>query len=395
MKNNLFNIRLKRMFRDNNNTFSLIINIICSFVIFSILIFIINLYAYVDKSINSNVGFRTIKVPPSIVYPDIDYTKINDIKNVIMQYDSGYTMITLETNFKNNKYDGFINLTFDPDNKYFSKEDSYVAICPENFYPDVTNMSINLKKNDFINGKELINKEFIVKYFSKKNNSNIETKFKIIGVYDNSENMNYNNTCYIPYNDLENIIDDKLDIKNSYSKYDISIVVNDIKNVDYVIQELKKIGFDNNFIETQYNIDYKMINNLSYISLLISVITFIMMVLIIIMYSVKKINRESNNIGLLKVLGYQNNKIKNIYLLEIFIFNIISISIGLVISYILFIICKYLIFKGLSYIGIIIIFPYLYVILFYLILNIIFVIIVYLVIKKKIKLQLCDLKREL
>ena len=391
MKSDLTKIRIKRTFRDKSNNYVLIINLICSFVLFCVLLFIVNLNNYVEKSINSNIGFRTLSVPPDIVYKNIDYSKINQIKDVVMVYDSGYNMITIETSFKNDKYDGLLNFVFDPENKYLSQESNGVAVCPQNFYPD-SNVGLNLKNEDIIDGNSLIGKEFTITYIVNKEKR--EQKFKIINTYDSSKNLNSNNTCYITYHDLVEIADAKLNVSNSFSKYDIAVVVNNVKNVDYVKQELNKMGFDLSHIESLYNIDYQMVNSLKFIGIIIGIIVFIVMFVVITMYNINKIHKETSNAGLLKILGYSDRRIKAIFILEASSLSVFAISIGLLFSLVFLVICKQVIFRSLKYLGISIISPFLYLIILYILLIGLCIVVVYIITSKKMKTNIKELKKE-
>ena len=119
-----------------------------------------------------------------------------------------------------------------------------------------------------------------------------------------------------------------IDDSNSSTPY-FSVVVDDVKNVKYVENELQKLKYTN--FETKNLIDSELINIIS----LSCLITLILVVLIVIFisgfYTKKRMINEMKFIGVLKVCGYDSKLIHQLYFYQTLIINSISSLLGFVI----------------------------------------------------------------
>ncbi len=219
-----------------------------------------------------------------------------NVNHVIDAYEGGYKEAFVESSFKNKRIDGNITLLRGtsktlPDiikGDGFNDENSGVAICPEKFIP-ISDLALASKK-DIINANKIIGDTFFIKYYSynkegKKiiKNDEYTKEFKIIGTYDNSKIFNENNSCYISSNDLKEIIEkqrihEKINNSNITVTNSINVVIDNTNNVNKVIKDIKKLGFE--VSEINAKVDMKDINNLNTIIIFTLVITIFIVIII-------------------------------------------------------------------------------------------------------------------
>ena len=127
------------------------------------------------------------------------------------------------------------------------------------------------------------------------------------------------------------------------------VVVDNIKNVELVLNDLEKKGFSRVNIRSQ--IDYDIINKILFACNIVVSVIMASIVIIIINYTKKKYFNDIKSIGLLMTMGYSNNIIVFIYLLEIVYSSIFSYLIGLFLFLIIYNLIKFYFLKGLIYSG--------------------------------------------
>lgn len=333
---------LLRIKRHKENIYFILIMAIFTIILLTALNIYYIINSFIDKSINSNIGFRTISVSPKFDYNDLGQDELSKINHVIEVYSSFYDSAVIESDLTINGLDGKVELLYGtnntiPDIVYgttITKKGE--TVCPINFYPDSSVYSSKINESKILPNEKYLNKTFNVKYYSYEfiGNRLVEKdefikSLKIVGFYDNKKNLNFNNQCYVLPEDMKDVRNATIiDDSNSSTPY-FSVVVDDVTNVKYVENELQKLKYTN--FETKNMIDSELINIIS----LSCLITLILVVLIVIFisgfYTKKRMINEMKFIGVLKVCGYDSKLIHRLYFYQTLIINSISSLLGFII----------------------------------------------------------------
>lgn len=352
-----------RLFRNKKNAFYVIILSLFTVVLLSLLTFKNSLINYIDNFIIKNIGFRTISVSPRDDVEDFGYSDLISINHVQDVHSANYDTASVESTFKSDELDGYIDLVYAnysilPSNvvgEKFDADDTGFAICPIDFLPSSEAFNLLVDEKNFLSGYELLNTSFQINYYSylfdgKRliENDKYIKEFKIVGIYDAKKVMNPSNTCYISKKDMEEI-KSITTVNNENTIYGFMVVVDNIKNVELVLNDLEKKGFSRVNIRSQ--IDYDIINKILFACNIVVSVIMASIVIIIINYTKKKYFNDIKSIGLLMTMGYSNNIIVFIYLLEIVYSSIFSYLIGLFLFLIIYNLIKFYFLKGLIYSG--------------------------------------------
>lgn len=352
-----------RLFRNKKNAFYVIVLSLFTVVLLSLLTFKNSLINYIDNFIIKNIGFRTISVSPRDDVEDFGYSDLISINHVQDVHSANYDTASVESTFKSDELDGYIDLVYAnysilPSNvvgEKFDADDTGFAICPIDFLPSSEAFNLLVDEKNFLSGYELLNTSFQINYYSylfdgKRliENDKYIKEFKIVGIYDAKKVMNPSNTCYISKKDMEEI-KSITTVNNENTIYGFMVVVDNIKNVELVLNDLEKKGFSRVNIRSQ--IDYDIINKILFACNIVVSVIMASIVIIIINYTKKKYFNDIKSIGLLMTMGYSNNIIVFIYLLEIVYSSIFSYLIGLFLFLIIYNLIKFYFLKGLIYSG--------------------------------------------
>ena len=352
-----------RLFRNKKNALYVIALSLFTVVLLSLLTFKNSLINYIDNFIIKNIGFRTISVSPRDDVEDFGYSDLISINHVQDVHSANYDTASVESTFKSDELDGYIDLVYAnysilPTNvvgEKFDADDTGFAICPIDFLPSSEAFNLLVDEKKFLSGYELLNTSFQINYYSylfdgKRliENDKYIKEFKIVGIYDAKKVMNPSNTCYISKKDMEEI-KSITTVNNENTIYGFMVVVDNIKNVELVLNDLEKKGFSRVNIRSQ--IDYDIINKILFACNIVVSVIMASIVIIIINYTKKKYFNDIKSIGLLMTMGYSNNIIVFIYLLEIVYSSIFSYLIGLFLFLIIYNLIKFYFLKGLIYSG--------------------------------------------
>lgn len=332
---------------------------ICTILFFTLFVFWENVNKIISVTLKNEIGCRTIDVLPRFDSQDLTYDEINNklddeineimkINNIIDAFNSNEWNIVLTSDLDNQYVDGTITLLRGTketlpnviEGRTFDDNETGVAICPKNFYPDSQTSEID--KKGIINDKDLIDTIFSVNYndyilnnfFNLKENNTYTKKFKIIGVYNSSERLNDINACYISSFDIKEIAQTLNSWNINYSPI-ISVVINDIDNIDVVNAELKENNFES--LGMKAYLDRSVVNTI-YIS--ISVVFFLIFFALnlITFFTIKKnLKKDKNDIGILRTIGFSKKGVTLLYTFEQIIVNFIIYVIGLIFFIILYI----------------------------------------------------------
>ena len=355
--------------REKKKIIYIVVLLLCCITSIGALLFNRNIEILLNRGLSNIIGFRTLSVNQreSIDYIEEneqlrnDLTDLLNVEHVVDVYEGKYreTIIT-ESNLASENLDGTVTLLRGIQNtlptivagRSFEEGESGVAICPVSFFPTSDSLLVNRKH--IIDGKTRLGTTFTVKYHNYlKNNKTgelIEEKtfskeFKIIGLYDVSERFNNSNTCYIPAQDINEIVNTKSSWeKEQYNSnikilHNLEVVVDSIDNVDYVANQIETLGFNISGYVSSIDINY--INAIRVVIILVLFVTLLTVIVIVRSYTKKIINSEEKNIAILRVSGYSRKIICNIYALKSLINNFLIYIVGTTISIIIFLILKY------------------------------------------------------
>ena len=348
-KKDYFKLALVEVLRSVKKVYIFII-LICTILTLGLFIFNHNINKMVNIISTKEIGYRSLSVIPRFINGEYDLDKdVEDLArlNHVIDVFYGLEGINLESSFKNQDLDGTVyllranNKTLPPLKKgrIFNDNETNVAICPLKFYPD--SEASNVISSNIIDGDEILDTTFSVTYhdykLDKKFNSEINNtytkEFKVIGLYDVSERINESNVCYIPIDDMLEI-GSKETISNGVGIPAITVIIDDIDNVNNVLEEAKKLNFTD--ISLRAFIDYNQVNIVKMSVIIIFIVMLLLVIAITNSYSKKKINENESIIGVMLSSGYSNKIIKKIYLLEMAIVNLFSYLIGVLLFLIIY-----------------------------------------------------------
>lgn len=370
---NYLNYIKRRLFGWRNILFFMII-LFLFLIIFACITMINFSYNFQENNKKYLLNMRTL-----IVYGENEEI-IDQIEHVTTNVSTRfyYGFSTKAEEFDDNNYAGEIDilpLLNNEDVKIVSGrtlENNNEAICPDTFYPySLYNEHKIMEINPtlYLQRKDILGKSFTI----ISRNENISDKLvKIVGTYDSSKTLDTANTCYISYDDYDELASlyegktvgtyaDGTIVEEMFEYTGRMVRVDKYINVDVVKKELEEKGFS---VFDAYVPDQQILDYMIYIPIFVSLIIIILCINLIHSFVTKKINYRLKNYGILKACGYQDKTIIKMDLCEnliiimgAFIFSIIiySILLGVVVK-------KYLIeftynnyFVEVPYLGIIII----------------------------------------
>ena len=369
------NYAFTKAIRNKKNIYFIIILMICAVLLLGSLYYKTIFIKLNQKYNDNNVLYRNILISPNQdeLYDhyydknyDYGYNKVLEINHVQEIYNLKYNAFEIKSpTFKNNNYSGVIELLYGSEyslpkkiiGKSFKSTDTGVAICPKNFYPSqLSNINFN-SKNIFLQHKDLINKTFEIEnniYSLIDGKATIAGKYnksyKIIGLYDTTENGNMIFNCYISGNDIKELYDKTFSAIEGDGLVSYVVTVDNAKNVDYVMKEIAKLGFR---VDLQVERDETYINNIQLICNLISFLTAIAITIITALYIKKRNVNNFYEVGIMKAIGYKHKDIQLTNMFQILLMSILSTILGIIIFEILYIIIRiyfknYFIIKGLE-----------------------------------------------
>ena len=398
------------IFRDKRRLFYVGVLLFCSLISFSILTFKNNFDMYVNETVTKNIGFRTLSVSPKQDKEDLGLSELIPLDHVVDVYSFMYGTMSVESSFKNENVEGTIELLYGSPNiqpnvimgRGFESDDSNVAICPDIFYPDSSAYELQLDNKYVINGDSLLNNEFEVYYTESifdfdtntfEEGKKFTKKFKVIGIYDNTSTMNFNNQCYIMSNDIKQMVSevgsDNIG-ENSYPYFDL--VVDNLDNIEEVMGKIKDLGFRNVSVKNYFDSD--MLQTIEVSSIIVVTILVFLTIIISSSYIKKLVINDSWKIGMLKTLGYNQKDVLKKYFGEVSLINVFIYLFSFLIFGIIFLLLKFTILSFVQYIGVNIrvsLFP---VIVTFIIIVIIPILIMFYTIYKYSKQNIIDLLRK-
>ena len=306
-----------------------------------------SIFKFFDKYLNANYMFRTIVVNVDNnnredIIENIEKAKIKEVKKIFASYNSLISTLDIEeseiphiskseiSNASISAYANYSELNYKITNGRDIINENEI-VCPSKFYPNILHDSkdiINL--NEYLGKK--INVSYSKKYFPIQGESKILKTYKesfiLVGTYDIEELLTDLDTCFISANVVKTInekvtpvYEDKNIEEKTKSDMDIVILVDKYENIDKVLSKIQKLGYT---AQKQYEIDLELYllfkEILKYVCLGISIVSII----IVYLFIKNILNECKDNIKLFKLIGYNNKKIKSIFILEYLILTLVA-----------------------------------------------------------------------
>ena len=306
-----------------------------------------SIFKFFDKYLNANYMFRSIVVNVDNnnredIIENIEKAKIKEVKKIFASYNSLISTLDIEeseiphiskseiSNASISAYANYSELNYKITNGRDIINENEI-VCPSKFYPNILHDSkdiINL--NEYLGKK--INVSYSKKYFPIQGESKILKTYKesfiLVGTYDIEDLLTDLDTCFISANVVKTInekvtpvYEDKNIEEKTKSDMDIVILVDKYENIDKVLSKIQKLGYT---AQKQYEIDLELYllfkEILKYVCLGISIVSII----IVYLFIKNILNECKDNIKLFKLIGYNNKKIKSIFILEYLILTLVA-----------------------------------------------------------------------
>lgn len=202
-------------------------------------------------------------------------------------------------------------------------------ICPDTFKPYINKSGIHLQQN--IPLSKYVNKQLSFSFI----NNNEKNIFKLIGLYDSKLNQLESNVCYTT-TDIVSSLNMKYQpevYKNEDGVYyPLVVVLDNIKNSEETLEVMSKKGFTINEGSAVLKLDTssgdKIFNYISIIVLIVSLLFLIMDCIFIVKYY----KSNSKNYFILKSLGFNNNKLHLINMMEMILLFLLTSIFGVCIE---------------------------------------------------------------
>lgn len=352
----------KKLIRNKKNIFYSLVLTVTSLLLLFTLSFSRAFFKYIDSDSTNILDKRKILVSKRADVASDDFInkniesirKIEHIDEAIPD-NSAYPVVVPELKNDNQSGDLFFIHGSEfmlPENvigEKFTSNDTGVAICPIYMFTGDTSKITKDSKDILIDGHDLLGKSIEV-IVQKGNSSETYNKnFKIIGLYDSEETHNFSDECYVPQNDIDDIVlntrSDTVQVHydddgNPIINY-VLIIVDDYANVNEVKRKLidMNLRVENIYTDSDYR------ETIKYISIFVLILVILGTIIITNIYEKKNNLNNSYSMGILKSIGYTSKDIiiYNIiqtlfvsmfsYMLASIIFNIVLLVIQAVFKY--------------------------------------------------------------
>lgn len=351
MGKDLIKRSLKNLYRNQINFLCiLLLSISCAIIIFG--------FSYLDSISNlwndwtrKSVDFRTY-----VVNYDFDSMTEQEAIEKLSSFDhilkvtpsSGYIVSALAVDYIDDNNDGQINIrgvTTDSINIIsgddFSKTTNEL-ICATKFNPNSNIYNTDFEIDTSFDLTEKIGSTINLKIAGS---SEIET-FKLIGLYDSNYDYSAGNVCYATADTVQflnqkyqpKVFDiDELN-KDGFATYlPIYIIIDDVDNSNMLLKKLESNGF---YASRVITINTEIGDNIVKVTLTLAWVTCILSLAILLFSNMARINNRKKEFAIMKSIGYTKKNINELLYTESFIMSIISVVIGIILSFIALIILK-------------------------------------------------------
>lgn len=278
---------------------------------------------WVDKSDDSSLDFDQINFIDHVVFHDsTKYLNSTSIRVSEFDYEGLRGEIDVHPLIEKNE----LHIV-----KGRNIENDYEALCPQKFYPhnmylsENNTLKLKIVDSQILNGEDFIGTEFnLYSVNPEHKNHPTNIKVKIVGTYDTYENLGTLNSCYIslknydqiasPYNGYIEAIDINNNLIREYNEYSGRMVrVDNYNHVNAVANELTQLGFS---VSPAYFLDETYLKLILYIPFFISIVVIVVSFALIYNFMNKKIRTRKNYYGFMRVIGYNQQELKRMEMIE-------------------------------------------------------------------------------
>lgn len=209
-------------------------------------------------------------------------------------------------------------------------------ICPQKYLGQPKYTTNNLSANDMIDMKQFLGHEFSINYGNKVK------KIKLGGLYDSLKNFNDDNICFINSNSLKEINNYFYKDDEDYKKQaSFKIFVKNYK-VGKKLIEGNSTALERGYsIKSRMTLDYSEIAIYLILGIIIIGISIFFVIIFIFIYFKKNLINSTEEISILKSIGYKNSLIEKIKLCEMYMICFYGLIGGIVLYSVIFIMSKY------------------------------------------------------
>ncbi len=361
----------KKTRREKRNIYFIAVLIMCTMVSIGTLTFRNMYFEKLERSIINDPLYRSITLGPDKgdYFKDMenyqfDVEQILNVNHVVDAYDMRYFSYIYEVEeFKNLGYDGNVEFVYGSEymlpndiiGEKFSENDTGVAICSNNFYPDNSKVELFSQGDIFIDENELLNTTFQINedIYRRVDGEYVTTgekytkEFKIIGVFDSNASEESLGTCYLSPRDMQDIYNSLKSDLNPDLLYSYAVVVDEQANLSDVVDEFKNLGYR---VSLQTQLNYEYINTIQLVCNLLITVCIVVTIIMTVGYIKKKVMNNAFEIGLLKSFGYKRYVIEMINIFQVLCLSFSGFVIGVVLFEVLILFINiffknYLIFK--------------------------------------------------
>lgn len=255
----------------------------------------------------------------------------NDLKNNEKVRDVFFTDEYMSsgtfTDFISDKTNGHVSLIGTiPETKkikygYDLSGEGNEIICPDNFIPDESIYLGDYNPKNIIDLRNYLGEEITINYIDQH-----EIKLKLVGIIDSKYDFSSQNECYVNHSTLKSL-NQKYQKELSEYKQEIFLLLNNIKDADEIVNKYNDVEY----IKV-YTINKELGLKIIKITTYTSFILLIGLVLFTYTLNNRKIINNYKYIEILKICGYTNENIKNIFYLEKILLYLISLIFTYIIS---------------------------------------------------------------
>ncbi|WP_026894517.1 ABC transporter permease [Clostridiisalibacter paucivorans] len=170
-----------------------------------------------------------------------------------------------------------------------------------------------------------------ISHISIDENINSQLRYRQFIVHVNS---NHKTSEKIDYMSIFNNISEISDaiINQSSSKNNVTITIDDYKNMDSVVKQLKEKDYFTIIFNSDDIINIPVIKTIKYGSLIMFIVIIILNFIVLCIVLSNSINERINDLAIFKAFGYSNKTLFKIILVESYIFGFISFVFASIIS---------------------------------------------------------------
>lgn len=170
-----------------------------------------------------------------------------------------------------------------------------------------------------------------ISHISIDENINSQLRYRQFIVHVNSNHKTSEKIDYMSiFNNISEISD--VIINQSSSKNNVTIIIDDYKNMDSVVKQLKEKDYFTIIFNSDDIVNIPVIKTIKYGSLIMFIVIIILNFIVLCIVLSNSINERINDLAIFKAFGYSNKTLFKIILVESYIFGFISFVLASIIS---------------------------------------------------------------